>query len=314
MIYEASNPQKKTTGPAVSVIIPTHNRGAILRRAIDSVLNQTYKDFELIIISDGCIDNTDEIIASYADLRISFLTHEKSRGASAARNTGIRASTGQYIAFLDDDDEWTPDKLEVQIHVIEQSPPEVGLVYAWMEYIENGKKRYIRAPKLRGDIFAEMLDKQAITNSSTLIIKREVLDVVHDFDEELPRGNDGDFIRRISKYYHVDYVPKILARIHMDGADRISVNSKKNLRNVVFALEKRLDDFAKDFERYPEQKASVMANISSHGFKTGQLSKGITFLGRVIGSEGSWHHKMQLLFRIGKSIIKQIDSNSRVIS
>ena len=110
--------------PSVSVIIPTHNRGEMLRRAIDSVLSQTYKDFELIIVSDGSADETDKVIVSYTDPRIRFLKHDKSRGASAARNTGIRASIGQYIAFLDDDDEWTLDKLEVQVPVIEKSAPE----------------------------------------------------------------------------------------------------------------------------------------------------------------------------------------------
>ena len=124
--------------PLVSVIIPTHNRADMIGRAIGSVLAQARSDFELLVISDGSTDNTEEIVDDVQDSRIWFLKHERSRGASAARNTGLRESRGKYIAFLDDDDEWTHDKLEIQLPVIENSPPEVGLVYAWMEYIKEG--------------------------------------------------------------------------------------------------------------------------------------------------------------------------------
>lgn len=297
------NISDRVHSPTVSVIIPTHNRGDILRRAIDSVLNQTYKDFELIVVSDGCTDNTDEIVTSYADPRIKFFSHEKSCGASAARNTGIKASTGQYIAFLDDDDEWTVDKLEVQVPVIERSAPKLGLVYAWMEYIEDGRVKCVRAPELRGDIFIEMLDKQAITNSSTLMIRREVLDVVKGFDESLLRGNDGDFIRRISKHFAVDYVPKVLAKINIGHEDRITVNNSKYINAEIFAFEKRLQYFKDDFDRHPCQKMAVYSKIVLSCSKCGKLKKGLNYFKGVLESDITTKQKVLLIYRIWKGAI-----------
>ena len=113
----------------VSVVIPTHNRADLLPRAIDSVLNQTYSNFEIIVVSDGSTDNTEEVVKSYSDKdsRIRFIGYSPARGGNIARNTGIEAAKGEYVAFLDDDDEWMPEKLKKQIKVME-SNPDIGLV------------------------------------------------------------------------------------------------------------------------------------------------------------------------------------------
>jgi glycosyltransferase involved in cell wall biosynthesis len=96
---------KETVCPLVTVIIPTYNRARLLGRAIDSVLAQIFTDFELIIVDDGSVDNTRQLVLGYADQRIRYLRHERNQGANAARNTGVRAATGKYVAFLDSDDE-----------------------------------------------------------------------------------------------------------------------------------------------------------------------------------------------------------------
>jgi|GEM_PF-797358 len=292
------------SAPVVSVIIPTHNRAEMLRRAISSVLAQTWQDFEVIVISDGSSDNTEAVIRSFNDSIIRLLKHEKSKGASAARNTGLRTARGKYIAFLDDDDEWTANKLAVQVPVIEKSSPEIGLVYAWMEYFEDSKSIRILAPKLRGNVFVEMLDKQAIGGCQTIIIKREVINTIGYFDEELPRGNDGDFIRRIAKYYSVDYVPKVLARVHVGHEDRISVDSRKNLKDAIFALGKRLKDFEEDFSKYPNQKANVLAKIGTTCFMTGQIRKGSSCFRRIMQGDSDIIYKSKLIFQSIKSFLK----------
>src|SRR5258705_13939604 len=102
----------------VSVVIPTHNRSEFLRSAIASVLGQTYQDFELIVVDDASTDSTAEVVVSFNDSRIKFIRHQTNQGGSAARNTGIRASKCDYIAFLDDDDEWSPRKLSKQVEVL----------------------------------------------------------------------------------------------------------------------------------------------------------------------------------------------------
>jgi glycosyltransferase involved in cell wall biosynthesis len=256
-----SKTSNANTLPHVSVIIPTHNREEMLHRAVDSVLRQNYEDFELIIVSDGSTDNTEHIVEAFNDPRITLLKHKTSRGASAARNTGMRIAKGKYIAFLDDDDEWTVNKLEVQMPIIENSSQETGLVYAWMEYFHNGKSLNVCTPKLRGNVFVEMLDRQAIGGCPTIIIKREVINKVGYFDEELPRGNDGDFIRRIAKHFEVDYVSEILCKVHIGHLDRIGVNSKESLRNHIKSAMTRLSKFREDFKPYPEAESKILYDM-----------------------------------------------------
>lgn len=269
--------------PLVSIIIPTYNRAKLVGRAIKSVVSQTWQgNMEIIIVSDGSTDSTEKMIISFNDPRINFIKHKKSRGPSAARNTGLLASNANYIAFLDDDDEWMPNKLEIQIPVIMNSGPEVGLVYTWMEYVDGDNTQEIRKPTLRGNLFLEMLDKQAITGCSTIIIKREVLDIIPAFDESLPRGNDGDFIRRISRHFDIECVPEVLCKYHIENQDRISINTRKNMANVVLALEKRLESFALDFSNNQDKKVKVLIDASLAAIKSGQYLKGIGFLKRAM--------------------------------
>ena len=268
--------------PLVSVIIPTHNRAEMLNRAVNSVLAQTMKDFELIVVSDGSTDNTQEVLEKIKDQRVCFLKHESEKGAAAARNTGIQASRGRYIAFLDDDDEWLPTKLEHQVLVIQNAQREVGLVYHWMEYVRDGCVLETRKPTLRGYIFPEMLDKQAITNSSTLLLKREVLDIVYGFDETLWRGNDGDFIRRVTKHFHVDYVPEVLCKVYVGHNDRISTNNKQGIRNRLAGVKKWLEKFESDFAKYPEKKAKILLAIAKDHMELGEIKNAFLFVKEAI--------------------------------
>ncbi len=116
--------------PTVSVIIPTYNRAHLLGRAIESVLDQTYQDFEIIVVDDASADETEEVVKSFGDDRINHIRHQKNKGGSAARNTGIKAARGEFIAFLDSDDEWVPKKLEKEIDRLQTLSNEVGVVYS----------------------------------------------------------------------------------------------------------------------------------------------------------------------------------------
>ena len=101
----------------------------MIARSIESVLSQTFQDFEIIVVDDGSTDNTEEVVNSFNDERIRYVRHEQNKGEAAARNTGIKLARGDYIASQDSDDEWLPEKLARQIEVFENSPPEVGVVY-----------------------------------------------------------------------------------------------------------------------------------------------------------------------------------------
>ena len=143
--------------PTVSVIIPTHNRSQLLKRAIGSVLNQTYSKLECIVVDDASTDETTEVVASFNDDRIRCFRHKINRHASAARNTGIRHSKGELIAFLDDDDEWMDGKLEQQVNLLQKSPQNIGLVYCWMSYMKSEEELYNNKPILKGYIFKDMI-------------------------------------------------------------------------------------------------------------------------------------------------------------
>ena len=122
--------------PKISVVIPTHNRASFLKKAIESVLRQSYTNLEVIIVDDNSTDNTKEVVNSYKDKRIKYIVHDKNKGGAVARNTGIIASTGDIVAFLDDDDEWLPEKIKKQMELFE-SKPFVDLIYTAFYLIDS---------------------------------------------------------------------------------------------------------------------------------------------------------------------------------
>ena len=221
--------------PQVSVIIPTYNRGWILKEAIDSVLAQDYKDFELIVVDDGSTDNTSEVLAPYGnDIRIFF---QKNKGVSAARNRGITEASGQYIAFLDSDDLWLPRKLSTQINFFNQMPD--ALICQTEEiWIRNGrrvnpKKRH---KKPSGMIFEPSLEL-CLVSPSAVMIRRSLFDRVGEFDVTLPACEDYDLWLRISCRFPVHLVdtPLIIKR----GGHDDQLSSMKGLDKFrIKAIEK----------------------------------------------------------------------------
>lgn len=236
--------------PIVSVIIPTYNRAHLVGRAIESVLNQTYQGFELIIIDDGSKDNTVEVINKFQqkDNRIIYLKHDKNKGGSAARNTGIKASRGEYIAFLDSDDEWLPEKLEKQINVFKKSSDNIGLVYSgYYEVLEqNGEVLSKIIPIFKGDIYKNIL-KSNILGSPTPLIRKICFEKAGLFDETLLSCQDWDLWIRIAKYYKFDFLKETLAKYYIHG-NQIStiINNKILSREII--LKKYYLDLLKNFQ------------------------------------------------------------------
>ena len=215
--------------PKVSVIIPTKNRAHYVSSAIQSVLDQTFRDFEIILVDGASIDNTREVIGKFDDERISYIREEKDRGASASRNTGIKRSRGRFIAFLDDDDLWMPSKLEKQLNLINKNP-NIGVVYTGSWRINNsGKVIGYNFPSLRGNIFPKILKKNYVGGCSMILVRKECLEKVGLFDENLPGGEDFDLWIRLAKHYQFDYVREclVLYRVH---EKRISTDPYRILR------------------------------------------------------------------------------------
>ena len=260
--------------PLVSVIIPTYNRKRLVCRAAKSVLAQTHDNLECIVVDDCSTDGTLDALTelSHQDQRLRVISHLENRHASAARNTGISASQGDLIAFLDDDDTWLPEKLEKQIKCLSQASSKVGMVYCWFDIYRDQEIIGTRRPQLRGNIFDQLLISQPLGNASTLLVRREVIDKIGGFDENLPRGNDGDFIRRVGQYYAIEVVPEVLVHyfVDHDGNPRITGIDKQSILNGIRGHEAKLEKFSDAFYARPKQHSSLLAIIGRQYARIGE--------------------------------------------
>ncbi len=206
----------------VSVIIPTYNRGWIVREAIDSVLGQTYEDFELVVVDDGSEDDTPTILSEYGDkIRV---IRQSNRGVSAARNLGIRETSGNLIALLDSDDLWTPKKLERQTAFF-RSRPDALICQTQETWIRNGTRvnPKNRHRKPSGSIFEPSLSL-CLVSPSAVMFKRELIDEVGLFDETLPACEDYDLWLRVSIKYPVYLMDEELIVKRGGHEDQLSRN------------------------------------------------------------------------------------------
>ena len=187
--------------PQISIIIPTYNRADFLPKTITSILNQTYQEWEAIIVDDASIDNTEEIVKGYQDSRIQYVSHKYNLGISAARNTGIKNSKGKYIALLDSDDEWLPEKLSCQMKIFQKEDLKCGVVCTSAYIVKDGKISSCKALPNRLDSIYEKLIFKNIIWCSSVLIRKECFEKLGLFDEHLKSCEDWDMWIRISKYY-----------------------------------------------------------------------------------------------------------------
>lgn len=223
----------------VSVIIPTFNRSKKVVRAISSVLSQSFTDFEIIVVDDGSTDGTEDAVAEFIH-RISYLVHSSNLGVSAARNTGIRRSNAQFIAFLDSDDYWLPDKLAVQMDFLKANTHALACQTEEI-WIRNGcrvnpKKKHT---KPSGDIFEASL-KLCLVSPSAVMLRRYVLEEVGMFDEDLPACEDYDLWLRIACRYPVYLIRQQLVIKEGGRPDQLSSHHKGMDRFRIMALVKLL--------------------------------------------------------------------------
>jgi len=223
----------------VSVIIPTYNHAKYVGRAIDSVLAQTYKNYEIIVIDDGSTDNTKEVLKEFI-AKIEYV-YQENRGLSAARNTGIKRSRGEYLVFLDADDYLPSEKLAVQVELLDKHP-EIGWVYSDGYYVdekgnilERASERFKKPKSPEGDIFFDLLSGNFIP-VNTVMVRRKCMDVGF-FDESLTSYEDCDFWLRVSADYKVKYIDKPMAFIN-DRKESMSKDTVKTKSNKIRVIDK----------------------------------------------------------------------------
>jgi glycosyltransferase involved in cell wall biosynthesis len=234
--------------PKVSIIIPTYNRANFIGETIQSILNQTFQDFEIIVVDDGSTDNTKKIIDGFIKQseKIKYLYQNHCGRPSIPRNYGFKISTGKYLAFLDSDDLWLPKKLEKQINVLEKNI-NVGFVdcknIIINEFGSEIKGSY-KFPIYNGDVFRELLKSNIILTPGSVIIKRDVIEKIGNFDESLLSLDDWDLWIRISKYYGFAYInePLFKYRVHINNVTA-TLPQRNAEEQIIYIFEKHKNDY-----------------------------------------------------------------------
>jgi len=255
--------------PLVSVIIPTYNRAWTLKKAIDSVLKQDYKNYELLVVDDGSTDQTEKLLKKYAG-SVKFI-QQSNEGVSAARNRGIKTSAGDLIAFLDSDDYWYPQKLSAQVDFFNKNPD--ALICQTEEiWIRNGKRVNPKKKHLKrsGMIFTPSLEL-CLISPSAVMLKKKLFDDVEAFDESLPACEDYDLWLRVTCRYPV-YLIKTPLIAKTGGHDDQLSNAQELDRFRIYALKKILRDSSLTDVQY--QAAKTMLKTKCNIYANGCMKRG----------------------------------------
>ena len=232
-----SHMRSSTTKPTYSIILPTHNRARMLCRAISSVLRQTYSDYELIVVDDASIDDTGDVIAAYHDPRLHYIRLHHNSGASAARNTGIRAANGVFIVFLDDDDEFFPDFLTKMNVALQNAPADVGFAWCGARRVRLTRSGLQTVRVQSWEQFAKeakgrksaSFDYLGVATSFGLTVRRTCFEKVGLFDEDLQAVVDTDLMFRLGTECTYTVVPEVLVTIYLHEGDQLT---DKNVRRA----------------------------------------------------------------------------------
>ena len=297
--------------PKVSVIIPCFNSQNTIREAVDSVLAQTMQDFELIIVDDGSTDHSKQILSEYGD-QVNYLYRENG-GQSAARNSGIRAAGGEYLAFLDADDLWLPEKLEKQIRNMEEKKVMWSycdcLYFRDSDQSSRGKHSQLFFPSKEGWIAKSLLLGNCIA-SPTPVIKREVFNSCGLFDESpiFRIGEDWDMWLRIAVKYPVGYLSEVLAR-HREHTGSVSyaVDPKTALYSHLAVIEKITTLYPQELMPLKEKaKAFFAARFSKSAWLNGDIPDAKNLIQQAVSlDQRNFHYRFyQFLYYLPSWVIK----------
>lgn len=246
----------------ISVVIPVYNREKTIKRCIDSIVNQTYPVFEIIVVDDGSIDRTLDIVQEeYGN--IVTIIRQKHKGAQAARNAGIRAAKGVYIAFLDSDDEWLPNKIELQVQALYKNGDVVvcGDGYTQMDWEENipivyqrtgnikkntrmGTRKLLRMNGANGNIYGIVLERTLGDFDSLLASKKSLMDIGL-LDEKVPSFQEWDVVIRLAKKNQFVYIKRPLYVYHLHDGEAISKNPERIIDGKEYIIKKHAQEIVR---------------------------------------------------------------------
>ena len=253
----------------VDVIIPAYNNAAFLKRAVNSVLDQTHHNLRLVVVDDGSTDDTATVMAEVTDERVRFVSKDNG-GPSSARNFGLTYTTAPFIAYLDADDVWRSDKLERQLALFSRRPG-LGMVYCSQQWIDpDGNDMNVLEAAKRGQIFDDLLTGNVITGSaSAVVIRREALEKAGQWREDIRIGEDWELWMRIARDYEVDFVPEALISVR-----KLPTSAQHNFLRVAQDHERLLPIIVEEFELSRDQRRAIECTsawlISVHYYMGGR--------------------------------------------
>ena len=236
----------------ISVVIPVFNGEQTIRETIESVLEQTFSDFELIIINDGSQDTTLDIIQDFKDPRLKVFSYQNS-GLAASRNRGIAIATGEYVSFIDADDLWTPDKLKAQ-HQALQEDPSAAVAYSWTNCI-NERSQFLRRGyylSFSGDVYRYLLLTNFLENGSNPLIRHQALKTVGGFDESLKSSEDWEMYLRLAARYPFVAIssPQVLYRVSVNSMSTHTPRMEAETIKVIDRVFNQAPESLQSLKRY----------------------------------------------------------------
>jgi len=251
---------ERGTEPLVNVIIPTFKRPDTLDRAVNSVLNQTYSNIEVIVVDDNNPDTEGRALTETKmdqfknEPRVKYIKHPYNKNGSAARNTGATEASGEYIAFLDDDDEFLPDKIASQVKRFQELPEEYAVCYS-KYYIKKGNnKPFLSSENREGDLYFDALTRKlSFASGSNMLIKKICFDSINGFDEKFIRNQDKEIVTRLLKRYKIAYSP-VVGLI-------VNVHSNHSYFNPNEITDQYLEKFKEEILELPIDMRNIFNNI-----------------------------------------------------
>jgi glycosyltransferase involved in cell wall biosynthesis len=272
----------KKQNTLISCIIPTYNRANKVGRAVESILNQTYSNLELLVVDDQSSDNTKAIISKLAkhDIRVKYFLNPK-KGANNARNYGIINAKGKYIAFLDDDDVWIESKIEKQVAVFEELEDKYGVVYCQFAKVKDNGKIKKKHPSSfssikNGDILNRLLKRNFI-GTPTIVVKAEVFKKSGMFNPDFKSFQDWELLTRIARNYHFFYIKEVLVKVNQ-SANSITLDKKGRVITSIMHLKQNIDIYKNNPQLLSKRYCSLgvtLLKLKKHNYSNWLFFKSI---------------------------------------
>lgn len=288
---------ERRDAPLVSAILPTYDRPEMLAEAVESVAAQDYSPIELVVVDDASSTPAEDVVAAHApdDLRWRCLRHERNRGANAARNTGLRESNGEVVAFLDDDDRWAAGKVSAQVSAFEAASEAVGVVLVGQRVVaEDGETTSVRLPELEGDATPGLVSDVVGGPFSTIAVRRSAVEAAGPPDERFPAWQDREWLVRLSR--HCEFVslrePLVIKRLGDYEQIGDEFELKRDVTYPLFLQKHR--DLAADYDSERHFVASLAAGVAAAALSNGYYADARRFAAKAIRTDP--RHRVAYLY------------------